>query len=298
MEAWDDYRIILALARDGTLRSAASSLGLTHTTVARRLAAMQDRRGVLFDRTPTGYVPTELGLTLVEVAGRMEALAHTGARHSKAAGEDVSGPITLSLPEPIAQYLLLDDLFAFTERYPGIELTVETGFAFADLDRSEADVVVRGTDTPPDHLVGRRLFPNRVTFYANREYLERTPREELRWIAPKVGGLWPDWLETSPYPEVPVGLRIDDITARHRAMIAGLGLGRGACFMADTDPRVVRLTDAAPVAQQDLWVLTHPDLRDTPRIRALMSFLIASLEAKRDLVSGILPADLALRTGG
>ncbi|MEX0341627.1 MAG: LysR family transcriptional regulator, partial [Erythrobacter sp.] len=284
MKDWDDYRIILAVARAGSLRQAAGLLGLTHTTVARRLATLQDTRGMLFDRTPSGYVPTDLGQTLVETAERMEQLDLSNARALKARGEAVAGPLTVSLPEPIAQYLLLDAFVAFTERYPEVDLRVETSARFVNLDRSEADVVLRGVREPPEHLVGRRLFAAGLTYYANREYLERTPRDELRWIAPVDDGVWPGWREQSPYPDAPVALRIDDITARHRALVAGLGLGRGACFMADPEPGLVRLSDRAPVPQQDLWILTHPDLRGTPRVRAFMAFLADALIAKRDLV--------------
>lgn len=286
MQDWDDYRLVLALKRAGTLRAAAAGLGLTHTTVSRRLASVEQARGRLFDRDPQGYVPTALGEALIELAERMEALALAGARYQRALDQDLSGVVRLSLPEPIAQYLLLEDLFAFAKEYPQIELRVETSLSFADLDRLEADVVVRGANEPPAHLVGRRLFPNCVTYYASRDYLASTPREDLRWIAPASDNFWPDWLESSPYPDAPVALVLDDITARHRALVRGLGLGRGACFMADPEPGLVRLTADPPVAQQDLWVLTHPDLRDTPRIRAVADFFYEALRAKEALVSG------------
>ncbi len=286
MENWDDYRLILALSRSGSLRSTAASLGLTHTTVSRRLATIQKARGVLFEKLPGGYAPTSLGETLIDLAEDMERMAFTGSRYAKASDSPVSGKIELSLPEPVAHYLLLDDLLEFTRLHPDIELSIETSSRFVDLDKCEADVVVRGAQEPPGHLVGRRLFPTCVTYYADRDYLAATPREDLRWIAPVGAGLWPDWLENSPHPDVPIAIEIDDITARHRALVKGLGLGRGACFMADPEPNLVRLTEAPPVPQQDFWVLTHPDLRKAPRIRALMGFIIDAMEEKRGLVSG------------
>ncbi len=286
MNDWDDYRLILALARAGTMRGAANALGLTHTTVSRRLATLQDARGRLFEKGPGGYRATKLGDALIEVAERMERLTLTAMRQQKAFGEDLSGPITLSLPEAIAQYLLLEDLLEFTALYPAVNLTVETSYRFVDLDRSEADVVVRGAQNPPEHLVGRRLFPNCVTYYGDRDYLARTPKEDFRWIAPSVAATDPDWLGNSPYPDAPIALLIDDITARHRALVQGLGLSRGACFMADPEPNLVRLTSQPPVPQQEIWVLTHPDLRQTPRIRALMDFIANAMLKKRDLVLG------------
>ena len=296
MDDWDDYRLILALARTGTLRAAASELGMTHTTVSRRLAIVEDARGPLFERHPGVYRPTALGDALIDVAGRMESLTQAGARYEKAVEQDLSGAVTLSLPEPVAQYLLLEDLFRLHEAFPRIELRINTSVRFVDLDRLEADVVVRGAQHPPEHLVGRRLFPTCITYYANRDYLASTPPDKLRWIAPTSAGMWPDWLESSPFPEAPVALLSDDIVTRHHMLVKGLGLARGACFMADPEPDLVRLTDAPPIAQQDFWVLTHPDLRHTPRIRAVMDFIIQAMKAKEGQVLGrVEPPSIARR---
>lgn len=292
MDDWDDFRLMLALARSGSMRGAADALGITHTTVSRRLAALEQRRGKLFEKHGSGHQPTPLGEQLLEIASEMERLSERGIRQQKAAGGDLAGPVTLSLPEPVAQYLLLGDLFEFARLHPAIELRVETTSRFVDLDKSEADIVVRGALDPPGHLVGRRVFALHVTYYAAREYLARTTAEDLRWIAPVEAGLWPDWLESSPYPSAPIGLAIDDITARHRALVQGLGLGRGACFMADPEPGLVRLSDAPPVRQQDVWVLTHPDLKHVPRVRAVVDFVYAALSSKADLVEGRGYADL------
>ncbi|WOR16386.1 LysR family transcriptional regulator [Hyphomonas sp. FCG-A18] len=289
MKDWDDYRLILALARTGTLRMAAHALGMTHTTVSRRLSIIEDARGALFERQPGGYRPTPLGDALIDVAGRMESLTQAGARYEQAVEQDLVGVVTLSLPEPVAQYLLLEDLFKLAEAFPKIELRVNTSVRFVDLDRLEADVVVRGTQHPPEHLVGRRLYPTHITYYGNRDYLASTPPDQLRWIAPSSAGMRPDWLEMSPYPNAPVALLSDDIVARHHALVRGLGLARGACFMADPEPDLIRLTNEAPIPQQDFWVLTHPDLRHTPRVRAVMDFMVRAMKEKEDLVRGHKP---------
>ena len=194
MPDWDDYRLILGLSRAGTLRSAAQELGLTHTTISRRLATMERSAGQLFDKTPTGYQPTALGNALIEVAESIERLTLAGERHQRALDQNVAGVITLSLPEAIAQYLLLEDLLEFAQAHPAIDLRVETSYQFVDLDRLEADVVVRGANEPPDHLVGRRLFPNCVAYYGDRDYIQNTPREEMCWIAPGPETRTPGWL--------------------------------------------------------------------------------------------------------
>lgn len=291
MSSWDDYRLILSIARARTLRAAATQIGLTHTTVSRRLAVAEARHGKLFEQHADGYRATPLGEALIDIAERMESLALAAGRQERAVDDALAGPIKLSLPEPIAQYLLTEDLFEFAATHPAIDLQIETSIRFVDLDRLEADVVVRGAQQPPGHLVGRRLFPTCVTYYGNRDYLASTPRDELRWIAPGAETLWPDWHENSPFPDAPIAITIDDIVTRHRALVKGLGLGRGACFMADPEPNLVRLVTDPPVPLYDLWVLTHPDLRHTPRIRALMEFISRALKAKENLVLGRLNSD-------
>lgn len=286
MSDWDDYRLILALARSGTLRAAAGELGMTHTTVSRRLAMIEDVRGKVFEKHPAGYRPTSLGDALIDVAGRMESLTQAGSRYERAVEQELAGVVTLSLPDPVAQYLVLEDLFELAELYPKIDLRINSSVNLVDLDRLEADVVVRGTEQPPDHLVGRRLFPNRITYYANRDYLASTSADKLRWIAPSASGASPDWLESSPYPDAPVAFLCDDIVTRHHALVQGMGLARGACFMADPEPCLVRLTDQQPIRQYDFWVLTHPDLRHTPRVRAVMEFMVRAMKSKEDLVQG------------
>ena len=290
MSDWDDYRLILAIARAGTLRAAATQLGLTHTTVSRRLAMIEDARGPLFEKRPGGYSPTPLGDALVDVAQGMENLTHTAARSERALEQELAGVVTLSVPEPVAQFLLLDELFELPKRFPQIEFRINISVRLVDLDRSEADIVVRSTMQPPDHLVGRRLFTNVLSYYGDRDYLASTPVSELQWIAPTEAGMTPDWVVRSPFPDAPVGLLIDDIVTRHHALVRGLGIARGACFMADPQPNLVRLTDAPPVPLADFWVLTHPDLRQTPRIRAVMDFIARAMKAKEDLVSGRHPA--------
>ncbi|MEM9601176.1 MAG: hypothetical protein AAF926_09145, partial [Pseudomonadota bacterium] len=103
------------------------------------------------------------------------------------------------------------------------------------------------------------------------------------WISPRQNT---DWLQASPYPHLPVGLVIHDIQSRFLALKAGLGLSRAACFMADPDPDLIRLDDDPPVPLYGLWVLTHPDLKTSSKVKALMKALSASLSDRRDHIEG------------
>ena len=232
------------------------------------------------------YKASEIGLELVAAAEDMELIALAAERKSRAASANLSGPIRVSMGEPIAQCLLQDALLQFMRMHPNIQLTIETSINLVDLNRSEADVVIRSTPNPPEHLVGRRLFPYFLSEYAAKGYLERTRPEDRRWLIFSRSVTGPDWIEASAFPDAPIGLRSDDLMWLLGAAKSGAGMIRTACYMADPDPELERLPGADPLQAQDLWVLTHPDLKNAPRINHLMRHLAAAIEDQRDLIQG------------
>ena len=244
------------------------------------------------ERVAGGYRKTDFGKKLVAAAERMEAINFAADRQRRAAETDLVGPVTLSIPDVLGQYLLLEDLAEFCSKYPDIRLSVQSNNRFADLDRSEADVVVRGTKNPPDHFVGRRLFPYALSFYCRVDYLKKTPPVDRRWIVGLWGNQRPDWIDDSPFPEAKPGLINDSISFHYQAAIEGRGMIRNACYICDPHPDLMRLPGSpSPLPVADLWVLTHPDLKDTPRIQLLMRFLVDALKAKRALIEGHLSPD-------
>lgn len=262
-------------------------LGVNHATVSRKLAWLNATYGQnVFDKTPGGYAVSEFGQHLVSAAEDIEAITLSADRVRRSWDPTLAGRVTLSVSVPIARYLLADCLPDFVQRYPKIQLVLHASERQIDLDRSEADVVVRTTDAPPQHLVGRRLFPYAVCYYATQSYLAQTPEDQRRWIGTASDAPVPVWAQESPFPHISIGLRASGYELRHQALLAGLGMARGACFMADQEQSLVRLPDAQPFDGLDFWVLTHPDLRASPRIKATMRFLIEVLDRKKDLIQG------------
>lgn len=257
---------------------------MTHTTIARRLAALDDQEPTpLFIREGRAYRATAYGLDRVAVAEEMEALDFTANRIKKRSGIGLSGPISLSIPQAVFQYLLQDAIRDFVTDYPDIELTVTGSDRVVDLDRGEADVVIRGQAAPSDHLVGRQICTVAVSHYAHADYLKQTDPSERAWI---MGSFAPEWLSRSPYPDAPIRYVIHDIQSRFLALKSGHGLSRAACFMADPDPDLIRLDSHPAEPLYGLWVLTHPDLRSSPKIKALMEAMSEGLRCQRDLIEG------------
>lgn len=283
---WDDLRYALALARSGTLSAAAERLGVSHTTVSRRLRALEERVGsTLFDVSSEGYVATPAGEDLVAVAARMEA--ETLALENRVLGRDerLAGALRVSIMELF--FRGFRDAFAsFVETYPDIELTVTATDDEVSLTRREADVVVRLNSTPPEHLVGRRVGSVQFDVYASRALVARigadAPLAAFPWIAwdERLNVRWLDAWLAQHAPSARIVLRVDAGAATmHELISAGVGVQFLAQFEGDADPELVCLGPHDPFARRDLWLLTAPELRNAPRVRAFMDHMAERLRA-------------------
>ena len=284
MRDWDDHRLILTLHRAGTLRAAGDALGVTHTTIARRLAAIEgNETAAIFKKQGRSYRATDYGLERVAVAEQIERLDQLATRVQRRSGDGLSGPLSLSVPQAVLDCLLLDDIHAFSVAHPDIELTVVGSDRLADLDRGEADVVIRGHLNPQDHLVGRQICTVGLHYYAHKDYIAATTPSDRHWITLRKES---DWISQSPYPDAPIGLVINDIPSHFLALLRGHGMCRAACFIADRHTDLIRLSDESAIPLYGLWVLTHPDLRQSPKIKALMSCLSEALIRQKNCITG------------
>jgi DNA-binding transcriptional LysR family regulator len=285
---WDDLRYFLAVARAGSLSGAARSLGVNHSTVLRRLSALEARlEARLFERFHTGYVMTQAGEELQDkllpVAGEIQAIER------RLGGLDTapSGTIRITTTDTLAHGLLAPSLADFRRLHPHIELQVGVQNTFLNLTKREADVAVRPSNKPPENLVGRRVGSIQTAIYASKAYLReaaKTRRAPTDWQAhPWVA---PDeslahlaqarWLSTHVPPEQ-VAMSADSLVAMADAVRAGMGLGLLLCLLAEPHRDLVRLGPPLPELDTQVWILTHPDLRKVRRIQALTSHLVESL---------------------
>lgn len=283
---WDDLRYALAVSRARTLSGAAEALGVSHTTVGRRLRALEERLGArLFDATPEGFSPTAAGDDLVAVAERMEA--DTLALEGRVRGRDawLTGALRVSAMELVFR-AFRGCFTSFVARYPSVALTVTASDDEVSLARREADVVLRLNNQPPPQLVGRRLGQMQFAPYAARSLVARVgedaPLGAYPWIHwdERLNAGWLDAWLAQHAPGASVALRVDvSAAAMHELISAGAGVQFLACVEGDADPSLMRLGPLEPFARRDLWVLTLPELRDTPRIRAFTDHMAERVRA-------------------
>jgi len=289
---WDDLRLILAVGRAGSLSGAARELGVNHSTVFRRLGVVEDRLGVrLFERFRDGYAPTAAGDTVVALAQRMET--EVLAVERMLAGEDLrpSGVVRVTTTETLLGFLT--PIFAaFRAACPEITLEVIASDAFFNLTRRDADVAIRPAAEAPETLVGRRLATIATAIYGSADYLVSHPASDdlcgHDWVEPEESLAHlasARWLEAA-VPGARITYRASTLTALLEGAKAGFGLAALPCFLAEPVPRLVRVRPPMPDMETGLWLLTHPALRRTARVRAVLDFVAPAISACRPLLEG------------
>lgn len=290
---WDNLRFVLALARAGSVRAAAETLDVTHSTVSRRIIAFEKQLGVrLFERLPTGYVPTPAGEAILASALQLEEEIFRLERQVRGQDARLTGELRVTLTRALVD-LLMPDLVSFAKTFPGIELGLIASSEMLNLTKREADVAIRTTERPPDHLVGRRLFAYTNAIYASVAYLAEhdvtASPPTLSWVGWTERTPFPEWVKASPYPLVPARHQVNDVKLQFEAVKAGLGIGILPCFLADREPTLRRLPPGSPRPGREIWLLTHADLRHTARVRAFFDYMAEAITVRRALIEGRLP---------
>jgi DNA-binding transcriptional LysR family regulator len=290
---WSDLRVILAVCREGSLSGAARVLGQNHSTVFRRINAIEERTGVrFFERMPNGYFMTDAGESARASAERIEGEVHALGREILGQDARLQGKVRITAPEGIAMHIAPRMLAEFCREHPGVTVEMGGGASALDLTRREADVAIRATRKPPDASLGRRVCDFRFAVYATPEHIEAhrdVPLAEQDWVLLEdvVGWLVPlVWKKREHGERRTVFTSGTTIMAAIEAARAGMGVTLLPCYLGDSDDQLVRATDTLDPLDLELWLLTHPDLRQTARVKALMAFLYERFVAQRDLFEG------------
>jgi len=289
---WDDLRLFKAVAEGGSLSAAAALLDVSHTTVFRRLNALEKTLGVrLFDRQRSGYLLTASGEELAETAGDVAGRIDAVSRRIQGRDVRLRGPLRVVTRDTLLQRLLTPQLASFREPYPLVELELIISNQPPSLNR-EAHVAVSPTNTPDEQLVGRRAASIVFAIYGAHDYLALNAElDDLTthdWIEPS-GALVQtpahEWMKHTLEPSRTV-FRVNTYMGVLDACRAGMGLAPLPCFLADGDPRLARVAPPNRDLDIGLWVLTHEALRHTARVRAFLDFMAQTIERVRPTLEG------------
>ncbi len=288
---WDDVRFFLAVARGGSLSGAARLLGVGHVTVGRRIAFLERRLGVtLLNRTPDGFVTTAAGDAVLRQCMAMETAALDLER--TAAGRDslITGSVRVTTTEMLAYQLVAPAAAALRRDYPELRIDLTAGVRSLDIARRDADLAVRFAKPSASGLVCRKLGDIGFSLYASPRYLARSgfPKRGQGLAGYDLITFTGAPTATSPFfmgeslEGARIALRCDNPLIQLKAAANEVGIAELACLLGDASPDVVRVwPDAAP-ARRSVWLIVHPDLRRSARIRAVSAAIGEAFRRQRN----------------
>lgn len=288
---WNDLRAFLAVARMQKLVLAARYLGIDHSTLSRRIGALEAQLKVqLFDRDTRGHSLTQAGLRLLDLVEGMEGLAIQIGSSVPAMDSALVGPLRLATPEGFGTVFLAPRLPQLTRDYPDLVLELIANPAVVSLPKREADLAVMMARPQKGRLQARKLTDYELGLYASRTYLSKAAQLETTadLARHRIIGYIDDLLPTEHHAylrEVSEtarsDLRISNIMTQLRATLEGAGICILPCFMAVEHPSLVRLLPSEIAIRRAYWLVAHVNMRSPARARAVGDFLTRAASAAR-----------------
>ncbi|MFG1401929.1 LysR family transcriptional regulator [Xanthobacter sediminis] len=293
---WSDLRFFLAVARAGRLTAAAARLAVEHSTVSRRLGALEARLGAkLFDRRPHGYALTAAGERLMAAAEGMESLALAAQGAIAGADLGVAGTVRIGAPDGFGTFFLAPRIATLAETHPDLDIQLLAMPRVFSLSKREADLAISLSRPKEGRLHARKLTDYRLRLYASRGYLNRHGPIESRAALNRHAfvGYVDDLIYTPELDYVPlvakdlrVRLKSSSLVAQLTATRGGAGVCVLPCFMGDlfageaSDALVPVLPEEVGITRT-FWLISHTDMRDLARIRVAADFIAAEVHKAR-----------------
>lgn len=293
---WDDARIFLAVAREGSFSGAAKRLGVQHSTVSRRIRELEKKLATpLVERRASGFVLTEAGEKLKLTACRMEQelLSFEGSVGGQ--DEDIGGELRVTAIANMASTVLMPYFARFSAAYPKIELNVQVTNNSVRLSEREADVAIRQTNKPLETLMGTRLTTVASAVYGAREYCAavKSGQAAEKWIGVDCCEYHRTWTKQA-WPQAEHAFFVDETSLTLAALKEGLGVGFLPCFLGDRDPELARFHEPEKQHELGLWLLYHRDLRNTKRVTLFREHMQREIKQDAVLFEGAVPASNSL----
>lgn len=291
---WDDLRLALAIAESGTLSGAAASLHLSHPTLSRRLQLMEQRLGTrLFERTPGGLQPTQAGEEVKALAVRWRDEMAELERRVSGRDDGQDGPVRLTAPDAVSEYLLPGVLAAVCRTQVGLQLELKVSNEVISLARREADIALRVTRCPQENLRGREVGTVAMAVYAPRQLTAAgdAPASpgRLPWVGFDAGlacSAPGSWLARNVAAD-DVRFRANTLLGAAQAARAGIGCAVLPCFVGGSIAELVRVGPPLDELAQPLWLLMHEDVARVPRMRRASAALAEEIALSSRLMSGL-----------
>lgn len=293
---WDDLRSFIEVTRTKSLLRAATKLGVNHTTVARRIQALEESLSTqLFDKTPAGYMLTDTGTQLLRLAEQIETTAISAVELVASQSPEVNGTVRLSITEGIGSHFLMHHVGEFYAKYPGVELEIVALPQSLSISKREVDIAITLSQPTVGRLVSRALTNYRLRIYGTRRYFKRkTPPKRAEDLTRHrlIGNVY-DMIYAPQHrcfddvlPNAHVGLRVQSINAQLSAVESDLGLGLLPCYIASQRKGLVSVLEEEATLTRTLWISMHEDMRHVHRVAAVWNWLKDIVQANQPLLLG------------
>lgn len=292
----EDLRFFLAVRQAGSIKGGARLLKVDHSTVSRRLAALEEALDArLFERTPEGLLETDVGRAIGPLAERIELLTRELQDAANAASDSPTGPVRIAVSPLVADHFLIPAVPELQRRFPGVAFDIVADISRANVLRREADIAIRqhpaGKAPAEPSALAMKIGAFSFAAYASPAYLERHGRPE--GLAPNLSGhqmistgKWAPgnaWNEQLDHPAEYV-LTVYPFSTAIVAAVAGIGIAVLPCLAADSHPGLVRLTP--PLDAYDSWIVSSPEVQKNQRVKAVKEALIEMLRAAAPKLAG------------
>ncbi|MBV1896537.1 MAG: LysR family transcriptional regulator [Rhodobacteraceae bacterium] len=281
---WDDLRFVLAVADSGSVSAAARNLGVNHATVLRRVAGFEDRLNTaLFERNAKGYRVPPDRMQVVTALREVQDSILAVERVLKGATEPLRGELNVTSTDTFCQKVLPEIIAGFSDQAPDLRINLVCTNAHVDFDRLSADITVRPAGQLADGLFGD------VACNLGFGVFKRKGTETNRWHdlqGPLAGSLPAKWMrETLPTDQIIQGA--DSFLVLKELAVFGAGMSILPHFIGREDPRLIEIPDIMPDTNIDIWVASHSDLKNSPRIRAGQAMLLVGIKQQALRLGGL-----------
>ncbi len=282
-ENWDHLRYVLAVAEAGSVSQAARNLGVNHATVLRHVAAFEQNSGTeIFSKTATGYSVLGDRLQVINAAREVETAVLAVQRIIQGAQAPIRGLVRVTSTDSFCQIVLPPIIGRWQDQLDELRIELLSTNAHLDLSRLDADITVRPTVKLGDDLHG--IVAAKLGFDIYRAVGSKSER----WLA--LGGslartkvaLW----MSDNVPGDHISGSADSFVTLKEMATSGLGKAILPCVIADADPGLERLSGILPDMPVDIWVASHVDLAEVPRIKAVRQMLVAALADDANRLAG------------
>ncbi|GAA3877166.1 LysR family transcriptional regulator [Celeribacter arenosi] len=282
---WDDYRFVLSVARTGSVSGAARELGVNHATVLRRVAGIEQRLGVqLFDKSVRGYEISADKLRIIEAAREVEAAVGAVERLARVGEAPLAGVIRLTSTDTFCHVVLPPIVAKLASQERGLSFELLSTNAHLDLARLHADVTIRPTFKLPEDLHGE------MAAYLGVGYYTRADAPEDHWIG-TAGSIARSHITQKLHDvldsmNVKITAAADSFLTLRTLAEAGMGRTLLPCVLGDASPTLVRFEGPVEIAPVPVFVASHIDLADAPRMRQARHRIARALAAEADSLLG------------